>query len=265
MAIDYTIEYNCYPKQELTAEGILERLKGRARADTVVTLFRNNGDNRPIIEIGFELAHTSVNGTEETRVVMVQDLLDKAAELAPYEHYCQRCPANNTGSPFGCIGQIEYPISGKAEVWLLTQLPNVEEPLPWLLLRQGVEEFKSDGSRVTAMRGTGQPYFKEQGVLARSMGEFVITTNQVFEMLFLLGHISPSYAAMLLIFFKVIRRDMEAMEIMNLSKSLEDGFERYPFLFKPEPDDDETITQLKRFFRALYLAWGLNARLRLDV
>jgi hypothetical protein len=166
---------------------------------------------------------------------------------------------------FGCIGQIEYPISGKAEVWLLSQLPSVDEPLPWLLLRQGVEEIRSDGGRVTAMRGGGQPYFQEQGVLARSMGEFTINTNQVFEMLFLVGHIKPSYAAMLLIFFKVIRRDMEAEAIMSLAKSPDDAFERYPPLLKPEQDDDSSITQLKGFFRALYLAWGLNVRLLLDV
>lgn len=265
MAIDYIIEYKCYPKQEMTPEGILERLKGRARAEAVIDLFRKNGDNRPANEIGFELARTSLEGEEETKVVMVQDLLDKAAELAPFEHYCEGCPANNTGSPFGCIGQVEYPISGKAEVWLLSQLPNVNEPLPWLLLRQGVEELKSDGSRVTPMRGTGQPYFQEKGVLARNMGEFMLNTNQVFEMVFMLGHIKPSYAGMLLVFFKVIRRDMEAEEMMALSKSPDDSFERYPLLFKPEPDDDESITQLKRFFRALYLAWGLNVRLLLDV
>jgi hypothetical protein len=265
MAIDYIIEYKCYPKQELTAEGILERLKGRARADAVIELFRKNGDNRPVNEIGFELARSSADGAEETRVVMVQDLLDKAAELVPYEHYCQGCPANNTGSPFGCIGQIEYPISGRAEAWLLKVLPGVDEPLPWLLLRQGVEELKNNGSRVTAMRGGGQPYFQEPGVLARSLGEFMVNTNQVFEMLFLVGHIKPSYAAMLLVFFKVIRRDMEAEEIMTLAKSPDDAFGRYPLLFKPEQDDDESITQLKRFFRALYLAWGLNVRLLLDV
>lgn len=265
MAIDYIVEYRCYPKQELTTEGILERIKGQARAETVIELFRKNGDYRPASEIGFELARNTPDGEEEIRVIMVQDLLDQAAQLTPFESYCVGCPANHSGAAFGCIGQIEYPISGKGEIWLLSQLPSIDEPLPWLLLRQGIEEMKSDGARVNPMRAAGQPYLSEAGVLARSMGEFVINTNQVFEMLFLTGHIKPSYAAMLLIFFKAIRRDMEANEIMRLSTSPDDVFEKYPFLLAPEPDDDTTITQLKRFFRALYLAWGLSVRLLLDV
>jgi hypothetical protein len=264
MAIDYIIDYVCYPKQELTTEGILERIKGRARAEAVIDLFRKSGDNRPPEEIGFELVRNTPEGAEETRVVMVGDLLTRAAELSPLEMYCQGCPANNSGQPFGCIGQVEYPISGVAEIWLLNQLPTPTEPLPWLLLRQALDEFKVDGSSINPMRGVDQPFFQEQGVLLRGLGEFNINTNQVFEMLFSVGHIRPSYAAVLLLLFGVIQRDMEADQIMALSKSPDDAFERYPFLFTPAPDDDLTITQFKTFFRALYLAWGLNVRLLVD-
>ena len=123
MAIDYVIDYKCYPKHEITTEGILERIKGRARAEAVIKLFRDNGDNRPVPEIGFELERTTASGESETKIVMIQTLLDQSDELLQYEHYCAGCPANNTGAPFGCIGQIEYPISGKAELWLLNQLP----------------------------------------------------------------------------------------------------------------------------------------------
>lgn len=265
MAIDYSIDYSCFPKQELTTQGIVERIKGRARAEAVVELFRNNGDNRPVNEIGFEMARSTPSGTEETRVVMVQDLVNKAAELTPFEHYCHGCPANNTGTPFGCIGQIEYPISRKAEAWLLKQLPTVDETLIWLLLRQGLQEMNSDGTSVHVMRGEDQPYFQEKGMLARSIGELAINSNQVFEMLFVSGHIRPMYAAMLLLIFKCIRRDMEADEVMLVSKSPDDAFEKYPFLMTPDADDDNSIRQLKQFFRALYLSWGLEVRLLLDV
>jgi hypothetical protein len=265
MAIDYIIDYACYPKQELTTEGLIDRIKGRARAEAVIDLFRRNGDNRPVNEIGFELARSTPEGTEETRVIMVQTLLDKAAELTPYETYCAGCPANNTGAPFGCIGQIEYPISGKAEIWLLNQLPTPNEPLPWLLLRQALEEFKNDGSSVNSLRTAGQTYFQEKGVLVRGLGEFVVNTNQVFEMLFTLGHIRPSFASVLLLLFGVIQRDIDADEIIQLAKSPDDVFDHFPFLLTPADDDDTSITQLKLFFRAMYLAWGLKVRLLLDV
>lgn len=265
MAIDYLIDYQCYPKQELTSEGIVERLKGRARAEAVIKLFRNNGDHRPASEIGFELARNTPDGSEETRVVMVQDLLDQADQLAPFEPYCEGCPANILSKPFGCVGQIEYPISVKAERWLLKQLPMPDLTLVWMLLRQGIQEFKSSGQSVNAMRAPDQPFFEEQQVMARQMGELLINTNQLFEMLFLLGHIRPSYAAMLLIFFNAIRRDMDADEIMALSPSPEDVLEKYPFLIQPEADDNASLTQIKGFLQALYVAWVLNVRLLLDV
>ena len=115
------------------------------------------------------------------------------------------------------------------------------------------------------MRNEGQPFFQEKGILVRQLGEYIINTNQLFEMLFLLGHIKPSYGATLLMFFNVIRRDMNADEIMSLTPSPEDVTERYPMRLKPEPDDDASIRQFKQFLRALYLAWVLNVILLLDV
>ncbi|MBC6935011.1 MAG: hypothetical protein DWB42_04155 [Chloroflexi bacterium] len=264
MAIDYTIDYQCIPKQKLSTPGILERIKGRARAQAVIDLFRKNGDLRPATEIGFEMSRSTPAGEPETRVVMVKDLLEAAAELTPLADHCLGCPANNFGEPFGCYGLIEYPISGAAELWLLNRLPVPDEPLPWLLLRRAIEDANDDAAEVSALRAEGQPYFQERGVLARKLGEITVTSNQVFKMLFLMGSLKPAYAAVVLIFFGVIPRDLEANELMRLSASPEDAFERYPFQLHDAPDDDRSITQFKRFWRALYLAWGLNVRLLLD-
>jgi hypothetical protein len=265
MAIDTTIDYQCAPKQHFGTAGILDRIKGRERAQAVIDLFRQNGDLRPADEIGFELARTAASGQQETVTLMVKDLLEAAAELTPYAHFCQGCPANNIGQPFGCYGQVAYPISGAAERWLLRQLPSNTEPLAWLLLRRSLEELANDGSDLDGLRAEGQPYFQERSALVRKFGEFAISANQVFRMLFLMGTIQPSYGALLLIFFGAIRRNLEADELMSLSASPEDAFERYPFQLRAEASDDASILQLKRFFRAVYTAWGLNVRLLLDV
>ncbi len=265
MAIDYIIDYACVPKSTLGTDGILERLKGRERAESVIQLFRKNGDNRPPSQMGFEFTRTTPDGQEETRVIVVQELLDAADELTPLAHYCEGCPANAAGRPFGCMNRIDYPISQQGEIWLLNQLPTPDEPLVWLLLRQGIEEFGYDGSSVNALRGEELPYFEEKGVLARLMGEFNITTNQVFEMAFTLGHIQPSHAGVLLLFFNAIRRDLDAAAVMGISKAPDDARERYPFLLKSEDRDDRTVCQLKAFFYALYVAWTLDARLLLDM
>ncbi len=136
MAIDYVIDYGCVPKETLGTDGILDRLKARDRAATVIQLFRENGDQRPPSEMGFEMTRTTLEGVEETQVVVVQDMLDRAAELDPLADYCAGCPANVRGVPFGCVGFIQYPISARAERWLLDRLPGIDEPLVWLLLRQ---------------------------------------------------------------------------------------------------------------------------------
>ena len=125
MAIDYVIDYTCVPKQTLTTEGIVERLKARERAGAVIKLFRENGDQRPPSEMGFEFTRTTVEGEEETRVIVVQVMLDLAAQLDPLEQHCAGCPANVSGRPFGCVGAIQYPITAAAERWLLDQLPDI--------------------------------------------------------------------------------------------------------------------------------------------
>jgi hypothetical protein len=264
MAIDFVIDYDCVPKQTLGTEGILQRIKGKARAEAVIALFRENGDYRPPQEMGFEFTRASADGSEEVQIIVVQHLLDEAAELEPLAQHCIGCPANRNGQPFGCMGQIEYPITLEAEAWLLNQLPNIEEPLIWLLLRQGIDEFDYDGSDVAPLRANEGVYFTERKVLGRGLGEFIVNADQVFEMLFLLGHIQPSHAGVLLLFFHVVQRDMEANEVMQISRAPEASSKRYPFLLKPAPDDDRSISNFKDFFWALYLAWSLNTRLLVD-
>src|SRR5438552_2470233 len=128
MGIDHVIDLDCAPKQTFSTDGILTRLKARERAGTILKLFRDNGDQRPPSEMGFEMVRRMSDGTEETQIVVVQDLLDDAAQLEPLSKHCVDCPANRLRQPFGCFGYINYPISRAAELWLLKQLPAPQEP-----------------------------------------------------------------------------------------------------------------------------------------
>ncbi len=267
MAIDYVVDYACVPKEALTTEGIVERLKARERAGAVIKLFREAGDNRPPSEMGFEFTRTTLSGEEENRVIVVQEMLDLAAELDPLAHFCADCPANVRGVPFGCVGAIEYPISAAAERWLLDQLPGIDLPLVWLLLRQGVQEMGYDGAPVAALRAN-PTYFEERRVAGRDMVEFVMTADQVFEMLFLLGAIQPAHAGITLLLFGAIPREVEAgqiVAIMNRTLSEDEIARDFPFQMRIAPDDDRTVAGLKEFFAALYRAWALGVPLLLDV
>ncbi len=266
MAIDYVIDYDCVPKQTMGTMGIIERLKGQERADAIIALFRQNDDQRDPSEMGFEMVRTAADGSEETQIVVVQHLLDSAEELEPLAPYCVGCPANRAGKPFGCIDHISYPITGKGEAWLLNQLPRPDEPLIWLLLREGIEKFHYDGSTVRELRSTNQNLFEEERTIYRRLGEISVTSDQLFEMTFLLGNVQPNHAGILLLFFAAIdRENMEAPTIMGIGELPTDDRVQYPFLIEHDKEDDPTTTEMKNFLAALYLAWVLNVQLLLDV
>lgn len=264
MAIDYTIGYDCVPKQTFSSEGILERLKGRERAESVIQLFRRNGDERPPAEMGFEFTRSTPEGEEETQVIIVQTMLDRFAELEAVEHHCAGCPANRTGMPFGCNGFIQYPITEAAEKWLLDRLPTPDDTLVWSLLRLGIKEFQYDGASVEPLRAASQTYFESARPGRRMLGELRVDANQIFEMIFAVGSIQPNHAALLLLFVNAITRELEADQIMHITPATPDVETKYPFLLTPEQRDDRTIAEFKAFFRALYMAWMLNVPLHVD-
>lgn len=268
MAIDYIIDYDCVPKQTLATEGIVRRLKGRERAQTIIRLFRQNGDNRPPSQMGFEFTRSTPEGVEENRVIVVQDLLDEAAELDPLAPHCQGCPANVRGVPFGCTGQIQYPLTFAGEVWLLKQLPPPDVPLIWLLLRETVREMGYTGASVQPLRGDSN-YFEQTAGYARNIGEVQVSSDQVFEMCFLVGHVQPSQAGALLLFFNGIERETLEMPgviaILNRTLPPDELAAQYPFRHSDDATDDSTTADLKGFLRALHAAWTLNVRLLLDV
>ncbi len=265
MAIDYVVDYDCIPKQTLGTAGILERLKGQERADAIIALFRRNGDQRPPTEMGFEMVRTAADGSEETQIIVVQHLLDAAEELNPLMHHCVGCPANHAGRPFGCMGRVSYPLSGMGEAWLLNRLPEPIEPLVWLLLRQGIEEFGYDGRTARGLREGGRTIFEEERTIYRPLGEITVTSDQVFEMTFLLGNLQPNHIGVLLLFYGAIERDLEADTIMHIGTLPLDERARFSFVIEPAADDDETTAELKAFLYGLYTAWQLNTALMLDV
>lgn len=272
MAIDYSVDFDCEPKRTFTTDGIMERLKGEQRANTIIALFRKNGDDRPPSKMGFEFTRSTPDGKEETRVIVVQDLIDQAEQLKPYAHHCEGCPANVHKRSFGCMGQVSYPISAQTETWLLDQMPVPDEPLIWLLLRQGVEEFEYDGSSIAPLRqavnedGEGI-YFEERMVQFRKLGEFNIDANQMFEMFFAVGsYVLPNHAALLLLFTHAIPRNIEADEIINIKDLPQNNnlSETYPFSIAINDSDDITTIEFKQMLHAMYNAWKLGVRFMVD-
>lgn len=267
MGVDYVIHYDCEPKRALTLEGLMGRLKGRDRAEKIIQLYRAQGDRRSPSQMGFEMVRRLPDGSEETEVVIVQELLDSAADLAAWESRCVGCPANLAGVPFGCISVINYPISTGAERWLLDQLPGNDHPLVFMLLQSAIREMGYSGQSVVPLRAQAGTFLENAEPLERDLNGVLLNGNQVFELLFLSGPIYPAHGTLLLQFFGGISPDLEADEMMQLAGTPSQQWidEHIPFLLMSRDSDDASIASLKAFFKAIYRSYSLGVPVLLDV
>lgn len=266
------IEFDCAPKRALSAAGIMERLKERQRAQEVIEWFRAAGDQRPPAQMGFEFSQSTPGDSGDKQLIVVQDLLDHAAVLDEHAEHCRACPANRAGRAYGCAGFIKYPITALAETWLLDRLPVPDEPLVWLLLRQGIQNLGYDGASVKALRdkdagaaADGPTYFELPDAPQRRLGALRVSSDQLLEMIFGVGErIIPNHAGILLLFVHAIGRDLEAVEIQGISSSEPVTREQYAFEMSDAADSDQRIREFVAFFHALYTAWQLDAPLFVD-
>lgn len=265
MGVDYAIGYGCVPKEMFTTQGLIERVKAGKRAETIREFYKSAGETRADEDMGFEMTYRTADGDANTEVIRIDELEAQHQALIPYQSHCEGCPANRTGQPFGCIGNVNYPISGKAEVWLLQNLPSEEEPLPFLLLKEGREMGNTGALAADLRQNSPGIFFESTDSIYRQYEEMDVSGEQLFELMFLLGDIQPKRAHMILMFVGAIDRSLDAQSLFDLVPAPADAAERFPFLLKFEDSDDTTIRDLKKFFHALYRAWLLNREVTLDV
>ncbi len=267
MAIDSIIELDCQPKRELSAAGILQRIKERAQARSVIASHRANGDQRPVSEMHFEFSRSTPGNPGAVQLVAVQDALEYAQDLDQHASHCQNCPANRGIDAYGCISFVQYPISARAENWLLDRLPVPDEPLVWLLLKQGIQTLGYDGASLRDLRQSDDngTYFELDSAPRRRLGELRVSGDQALEMILGVGQrIIPNHAGILLLFFGAIDRDLEARQIQDISSYAPDIRQRTAFTLELPPQPDSCIRELALLFHALFVAWKLNVPLHID-
>jgi hypothetical protein len=207
MGIDYVLDVSCAPKNELGIEPIVAMIKARSRADTVIAMARRQGDHRPPSELAFVTALYTPEGLQQ-QTVTAQSLLDQARPLDAMRHHCASCAADRKANGFGCYRFIPYPISAEAERWLLSLLPDrLDNPAGMFLVR-ALNDFGWDGGQAAKMRGDGNTFFETNtpiGLRWGADGDAVeLDSNQVFHMLFHVGHIEPTHAFMVCLFFGIV-------------------------------------------------------------
>lgn len=212
MGIDYVLDLACTPKQQLGVDVLVELVKSKTRADAVLEMVRKDGDGRTPDQIQFEVVLQTPDGTK-SETVSVQTLIDQAVPLEPLRAHCAGCPANGDSPGFGCYRSIPYPIPEEAEAWLLGLLPDDIESTAGQLLVRAVDDFDWDGEHAAGMREQDDTFFESSQALAVSWGEgehaIEIDSNQIFHMLFHVGHLGATHAFMVCLFFGVVPHDLE--------------------------------------------------------
>ncbi|MCB9437585.1 MAG: hypothetical protein H6673_11435 [Anaerolineales bacterium] len=266
MGIDTIVNYPCLPKQELSTEGLLGRLKNRERARHVLEIYKEQGSTD---QAGFEVVYRAADGREESKILDVQTVMQEAEILDELAPHCSGCPANLTGKPYGCVGYINYPISNNAEMWLLHQLPDATDPVLFLMFHRSIKEFGYTGAAARQLRDQVGVFFDNPDTLARRYTQLDVTTDVLFEMSFQLGPIQPAHGIMLLLFFNAIPRDNIGpdvlMGLMKRELDMTTFNEQFPFLQPTTAADDHSIRDLKQFMWSLYVAYQLDVMVLLDI
>jgi hypothetical protein len=217
MGIEYVIDFACTVKNALPPEKFMGLIKTRDQANAILTQVRNPANQKSPAETRIRRALSTPQGLTQQEV-SIQAMLNEAAELQPYEHYCEGCQANALNRPFGCYGYISYPIKVETEEWLMSRLPEKIESTAGNLLRSAIRDFRYDGSPLTNMRKQGH-FFEKSTPVKRKWGSFLskweLTSDQLLQMMFCLGALHPSHTTMLMLFLGILPHNIEPQQIQN--------------------------------------------------
>lgn len=288
MAIDYVLAMGCEPQNQLGVERLVGLHRTRILARAALAHMRDDGDSRSPADIEVQLAtrrpgdsssnlvdrrrasRDSRGATspdlrapdESARGVTLQTLLDEAAPLDEVAGHCARCPAG-LAREFACHRRIRYPIPEHVEAWLMSRLPATLDCTAGALLARGLGEFGWDGEPAGKLRQAGTTYFESRapyGVRWQSeAGPIEISSDQVFQMMFMVGNLAPSHCLMLALFCGVLPHDITIAELKD-----DEGRGRALAASELPTDPDPDIEQLAAFLRTLALAARLDVSVLID-
>ncbi|MBX3156100.1 MAG: hypothetical protein KF773_08870 [Deltaproteobacteria bacterium] len=253
MAIDYLLGVSCEPQRSLGAERLVALHRTRILARAALARMRDDGEDRPPSEIAVQMTTHRPAGEPSARGVTLQDLLDEAAPLDDLAPHCAGCPAGLGGGEFACHRRIRYPIPEDAEAWLMARLPARLECTAGALLARGLHEFGWDGAPAAKLRGSGTTFFESRapyGVRWKSEdGVLEVSSDQVFQMMFMVGHLAPTHSMMVALFCGVIPHDISLHDLKDQA-----GRRRALDAADLPPEPDPAIEQLAAFLRTLAIA-----------
>jgi hypothetical protein len=261
MAIDYVLAVGCEPHKLLGVERLVGLHRTRILARTALARIRDDGDRRSPSDIEVQVTMRKPDG-ESARGVSLQTLLDEAAPLDTVAAHCETCPA---GLPreFACHRRIRYPIPEHVEAWLMSRLPTTLDCTAGALLARGLGEFGWDGAPAARLRSAGTTYFESRapyGVRWRNdEGTLEVSSDQLFQMMFMVGKLAPTHCLMLALFCGALPHDIDIHELKDRESRM-----RALAAADVAPEADADIEQLAAFLRTLAVAARLDVSIWID-
>jgi hypothetical protein len=261
MAIDYVLAMGCEPQKLLGIERLVDLHRTRILARTALAHIRDDGDQRSPDEIEVQLTMRKPDG-ESARGVTLQTLLDESAPLDEVAYHCATCPAG-LSRELACHRRIRYPIPEHVEAWLMSRLPTTLDCTAGTLLARGLGEFGWDGAPAAKLRSAGTTYFESRapyGVRWQDdNGTIEISSDQLFQMMFMVGNLAPTHCLMLALFCGVLPHDISLHDLKDTSGRAR-ALAAADLPVDPAPD----IEQLAAFLRTLAVAARLDVSILID-
>ncbi len=261
MAIDYLLAMGCEPQKVLGVERLVGLHRTRILARTALAHMRDDGDPRTPQEIEVQLTTRKPEGPS-ARGVTLQTLLDEARPLDEVAPACATCPAGFTRE-FACHRRIRYPIPEHAEAWLMSRLPTTLECTAGTLLARGLGEFGWDGAPAAKLRAAGTTYFESRapyGVRWQGEGGTIeISSDQLFQMMFMVGPLAATHCLMLALFCGVLPHDISIYDLKDSA-----GRTRALAAADVPSQADADTEQLAAFLRMLAIAARLEVSVLID-
>lgn len=269
MPIVYYLDFPCPVKERVPPARLLRLLYAREHAAAALDRAqRDNAAARPE-DVRVDLSLKSGDGTRQLVATTVADVEAQLVELNALAGHCNDCRANIEGHAFGCRGRVDFPFSLRAESLLMGRIHASHGDPTAGMLANYFESNGITGNRAAGMRNVPGVFFESDKPLVRRLPDGRrISSNQVFELFFQHGRISPNHARFLLGMFELRQADLPVQPLLSALPNLfvverqEAGMlVQRVGLTLTKPETDRCARQLQNFCGGLLLASELGHEL----
>lgn len=263
MGVDVVVHQPCDAKRALGdgdvvrgTDVIVGMIKARGRAEVALSHHPGKAPE----DVAFTVVVHGPDGLHEDQVTAAE-MLARSAPLAAHADGCARCPANRLGHPYGCVGSIAYPITQRAEQWLVDRIvPERHRQLAGALREAG------DGAPMAAWR--------ERGLLEAAVapsrdvgGSALATGDQVLQALLASGSsLDPMHCALVLVWLGALAIDggahPEPVRALTELTTAEARTRRTAFSVDPVAERD--VAEVRGLLGFLYSAYVVGVPVLVD-